>query len=486
MTTTELRHAADAYADENKPTENFADTAKLVISAASSNAKQAFLAFGGGPRPGVYVTEAILHLFARGTWSGSQTITAQRITESWKERNITWRRRPSTTSSNQASAVVGAQSSGDEVTLDVTDLVRQAYLGSGVDFHGIRLSTSASGAFPIHSHEAGDPDLRPFLEITYTHTPTQAFDLVPGDGGIISVAFPVLRWTYYDADENEQAALWVQIDADDTFGSPAYDSGWVVSADPELDLGATAYAGISDGETIYWRVKVRNADGQEGDWADPVAVTRSAKGILTINAPASLTVDPTPEIITTLQGDAQSAISYDLELISAPEGNAGPFNFGNTGTQMLWRKPRFHAPAPDGETFEFEVPRHIIRGKGTDYVYRLTIRSWGSIDERVATPGDPVYVEGVVEFSWVDSDNPPSSPNTLTVTPDPDGSPKVLLQWTIAAVPDFFRVMVDGFLLIDKIPAVDVQLDSTHYELTLTNLAAGTEHDLEVVAVETE
>jgi hypothetical protein len=475
MTTTTLRHLSDAYADQTHATENNGDNAKLVISNASSNVKRAFLFAGGGPRPGAYVLSATLHLFARGTWSGSQTLTAQRVVERWKERTLTWRRQPTTTATNEGTVSIGAQAAGDEVTIDVTDMIRQAYLGSGVDYFGIRVTASGSGSYPIHSHEASDPDLRPFLEIDYTHNPTQAYDLVPGDGQAVSVGSWVQRWTYYDAADNEQATAWVQIDTDDTFATPTFDSGWVSTTDPELDLAATAYGGLADGATVFVRVKVRNTSGQEGDWSDAVEITRSAKGTLTINAPASLTVDSTPEIITTLSGRDQVAISYELRIVEGAVGNAVP---------EIWRKPRFSAPADDGETFSFEIPRQVIRLKGTDFLYRLTVRSWDDVDERVATAGDPTYVESVVEFSWVDASSTPTPPSSITVSTT--SGPGVKLSWVRAAVPDYWAIVVDGVLLLDKVPATDYQVDSTHYELTLYSLEPGTAHDLEVVALETE
>jgi hypothetical protein len=485
MTTTVLRRCADSFVIQNRPSENFGALPKLVISNASSQNKLAYLFFGGGPTRGVYVTRALLRVYARGAWSGSHTITARRVTEEWKENSITYKRSPADTATDAATEAVVGMSSGDPIEIDVTDLVRAAFLGAGAPYTGIRLSTSGTNDYPIHSHEAKDPDLRPVLEVDYTTTPFQAFDLFPGDGAVVSIPAPFLRWTFYDADENEQAAYQVQIDSSDTFPTPDFDTGWVDSTDPEIDLGATAYTGMSNGQTIFWRVRVQNAEGIIGEWSDPAEVTRTAKGTLVINAPTSTTVDHTPEIATTLTGQAQVAIRYVIE---GPDIQSLA-DFLENGVE-LWNSGRMRAHAVDGERIEYEVPKHIVRAR--ERLYRLIVRSWDDVENRVATPGDPRYAEAIVDFQVVESSGAPGAPGALTVTQEqvtlPDGhtvyGPGVLLSWTRSAVPDFWALYVDGVLQEDKIDALDCQVSGTSYSLRWYGAEPGFAHEYEIAALE--
>ena len=225
MTTTVLTSLVDAFVDEARPAINFAEAVKLLLSNQTNARKEAYLFFGGGPRPGVYVTSATLRLTTRLAWTGSPVLTVRRVTEPWRERAITWKQQPADTSADSATESPGTPSANTIVSIDVTDMVRTAFLGSGAPFYGFHLSTSGTADRLFHSSEAKEPAHRPALEIVFSRAPTQAVDLVPGDDSVVSVTHPVLGWTHYDEDGDLQTSAQVQIDAGGNFDDPEFDTG---------------------------------------------------------------------------------------------------------------------------------------------------------------------------------------------------------------------------------------------------------------------
>lgn len=485
MTTTRLSRPIDSWVSESKPAANNAEALKLVMSNQTDDIKEAYLFFGGGPRPGVFVVEATLTVFNRGTWSGSPTLTARAIIEPWKESTLTWRRRPDTTGTNAATLSPGALTPGEQLDFDVSAMVRTAFLGSGSPFFGFRLTTTGTDDRPLHSSEAADPDLRPYLTIVYSTAAAVPFDLVPGDGSVVSVAEPVLAWAQFDIDGDDQAAFRVQLDPAADGDSPAFDSGWITSPDPELDLADTSYSGLALNASDQWRVQTEDTTGQQSEWSEWAEITRTGKGTLTIDAPTSAVEEATPTIITTLDGQDQAALRY---IIAEQLPDSGVW-------RERWDTGRFLAPAADGVAYESEVPsvgeEVTIGGRKIafppitkrDTPYRLTVYSWDDVENRVHTPGDPPYTTDSVEFTWVVSADAPDGPSTLTCVQDADNGPGVRCSWTRAAVPDDWALMVDGELKIDKVPALNWSVGAEEYEMTYYGIEPGDEHTIEILAI---
>jgi hypothetical protein len=502
MTVTRLRNCVDTFADEGHVTENFGKAGLLRLDNAGTDEKQAYLSFAGGPRPGVYVIEATLQLHARGaTFNGSQTITVDAITEPWKERTLTWRTKPDVDTTDAASLAVTTMATRSQIEIDVTDMVRTAYLGTGVAFYGFHVA-GANGV--VSSSEAEDPDLRPQLIIEYTELPAAAYDLVPGDSDVVSIGKWVQRWSYFDPEEGEQLAYQLQMSttgllsgiAGSAFAATVYDSGLVASSDPELDLSTSTYVGLANAGTVYAHVRVQNAAGQIGPYSDPVAISRQIKGSLTINAPTTEIEETTPTISTTLNGRDQRSLEYIIDRLEGEiteddvegwgdEGWGGPWGGGTTQSitslidQLpIYEKPRFKALTDDGDDYQFDLPTKVIRHRTASY--RLTVRSWDTVTNRVSTPGDKSYVEATRVFSWVDPAAAPTSPASLVGVTD---GPGLALTWTRAAVPDYYLIVIDGEDALGYIDGLDAQISGTNYGVTYYGLEPGTEAGVEVIAV---
>ena len=257
----------------------------------------------------------------------------------------------------------------------------------------------------------------------------------------------------------------------------------MVTDESQLDLADTSYAGLSDGSTVLWRVRTEDSTGQVSAWSDAVTLRRISKGTFTIDAPTTLVEEATPEIVTTLTAHAQVAIWYKLE----------EFNADNDSWRETWSTGRFAAPAGAGVSYSFEVPwaeqvpgsRAIlppIRKKSTPY--RLTVRSWDDVAGRVNTPGDKAYAEDTVTFQWVDAVTDPTAPSSLVAEQEADRGPGVVLTWTRAAVPDYWSLVVDDVLVVDKVPALDWQVSGTNYQMTYYGAEPGIEHTFEILALE--
>jgi hypothetical protein len=490
LTDTILRHVADAYVVQDKATTNFSGATKLRLSGSASQAKYAYLFFGGGPRPGVFVVSAVLRLYTRGDWTGSPTLTVKRVTSKWKEGTITWRRQPDVTSSGNVAVSTSTLGGGDPIEFDVTTMVRTAFLGSGTPFFGFQISSTGSSDRDFHSGESPTARLRPVLEITYTTESSQPIDLTPGNESVVSVSHPVLGWRQFDVDGDEQAEFRVQIDATDvTTGTPDFDSGWIISPDPEYDLSTSGFSGITNNTSVEWRVATVDDSGQQSAWSDPAVVTRTVKGTLSILSPSSQVEEATPEIATVLTGQDQSALSYLIEE-QQPDGT----------WIETWEKPHFPAEVASGLEYEFEVttpeqvrePRPSVRYRvllakpairRKDRTYRLTVRSWDDVEHRAATPGDPIYVEEQIEFTWVESVSAPPGTVSRVAEQEPYG-PGVKLTWSRTAVPAAWSLTEDGILVLDKIDATEPSLGDDTYQLIYYGSAPGIEHTYEIQALE--
>ncbi|WP_157601832.1 DNRLRE domain-containing protein, partial [Promicromonospora kroppenstedtii] len=105
---------------------------------------------------GATVTSATLTLTARGSSTGTRTVSARRATASWKASRLNWNNMPAGGPS-AGSAVVGSLSDGDTVQIDVTSFV-QAWAG-GLQNYGWRIATTATAT--TSSTASTPPTARP-------------------------------------------------------------------------------------------------------------------------------------------------------------------------------------------------------------------------------------------------------------------------------------------------------------------------------------
>ena len=340
-----------------------------------------------------------------------------------------------------------------------------ADVSNGATYYGFKITVSSDADRRLYSSEAARNEVRPQLEVEWSKAPYAPTNLAPSDGRAVSEQKPMLNWKFKDdIGDTTQAHSQVQISTSTDFSSPEYDSTKVSNTESQWDLASTAYAGLSDSDVRFWRVRVWDGAGLQSEWSDIEEFTRKTKGTLTITAPAAspnnYVVETTPPLSWTFTGRTQerAEVYLSVEL--------------NNGTFLQF----YRFPDVDTDTSVTVPSGLLVNGLN----YKVTIRVFDTID-RQAVPGDKDYVEASREFDY-QRDGTPDAPGSLTAVAD---GPAVVLTWTRTVQPDFFCLVVDGKEVNDRIEPTDVFVSGTTYSYTYWEATPGTESTYEIEAVVT-
>lgn len=456
MPTQATRYGKSTWAGSDKPSLNHAGSARLWFRGTDTYG----YVFAKSPVPaGRVVTSAVLRLFVAtpSGWAGSTAVSVRPVTESWKAGRLTWDTKP-VTGGTTVSATVTDPVLGTVVELDVTAAL-QAIAGGAANY-GFRVSTSATSTRKVWGFDSEWP---PVLEVTWTTVPTAPTDLRPS-GGAVSVAKPVLQFSATDVTNlTDLAALQVQVDPTQPATGAAFDSGWVTSTVPQLDLSATSYAGLAAGASTSWRARVRDTSGAESGWSDWVTFSRAAKPTVTINNPAATPNDyadeATPPILWTVTGGTQTR--WRVQILAGADRSRVLADSGvQAGTATSWT-----------------VPQGVLADGGA---YAVEVRAWDAV-VRVETPGDPAYAAATRAFS-TRLDATVTAPANLTVT-QVGTTPQVHLAWTRATAPDGWTILRDGRVIAADVDPDDTTTGGTAHGWTDWSAAPNRTHTWEVRAV---
>lgn len=438
MTTKTVRISYDTYAVEPKPAKSFGSSEYLRVQAAL---RQAFLWGRLAPprRSNVSVGSSVLRLYARGSSSGSRTLTVQAVGAKWTASKLTWKNKPAVTGPT-ATVVIGALSDGDVIDIDITPLTSS--MVSGAANYGVRLITNAASEHKFYGADADS--LRPRIITTWSQIP-DAPEVRPS-GGIVSQSKPTFTFDYEG--DGELTHVQLQIDPTANWVTPVFDSGAVAVAQPELATSATAFAGISNGGTVIVRGRIK-IDGVWSLWSDGAPLTRQTKGTLTITNPSSgVVTEPTPPLLGTFTGETLT--SYRVMLFTADR------------SEILWDSHRLPA---DGPTDIAITPPQKVNGhrliKAIAEGYSVCMRAHGDTD-RVQAPGETVYTETWADFvldkvDWV------VAPTGLGAVPNGD-EPGNVLTFTISPdAPDGIVVFRNGNIIEADIAPADALVSGTTY-----------------------
>lgn len=451
---------------ENVPSASYANRTSLGIRNAAGLWGQ-IETFFSRPMPlGAVITDAKLIIYSAATaQTGTLTLTARRIKTPWSTSAVTYTTRPTTYFAGTAAASkTGPVAAGAQWTIDVTTMMQSVALGD--PWYGFDLySTNINPVLPFYTGSWADPLLRPRLEVTWSDAPDKPRSLSPSGSRAISVAKPILRCDYVDVSgSTEMQSIHVQINSTAVFTSPAFDSGTVATSTPELDLNATAYGGLTDGQTVYWRVRVQDMAGLWSAWSDPVDFKRDGKGTLTLTNPSSGTPtveDSTPPFSWTFTGETQS--SYQLTITNtAPSGQVSTWTTGKK----------------TGATVSVTPPAGVITSP--DNSYEATIRVWDA-KQRETIAGDPAYSEVVRAFTYVPTATvtATSSPTATPISP----YPKVTIGWQRATAPDSFSILRNRQVIVSGLVPASVLVSGTTYAWTDTGANPQTTLVYEVQAI---
>src|SRR4030095_2899542 len=125
MPTTELRASYDTRAKQDTANTNYGEERILAIRSTGTADERSFLSFSGLPDLGSVISSATLRVFLRGAnWSGGpHDITARRITEKWKESQLTWNNQPDVDAGVSAATNVSSGVDGQSVDINVTTIL---------------------------------------------------------------------------------------------------------------------------------------------------------------------------------------------------------------------------------------------------------------------------------------------------------------------------------------------------------------------------
>lgn len=284
MPTTTTRPSADAWIDEAKPAANRPRTPRLRLRSSDTSVGKRTFVFAALPffqGSGAHVVSATLRVFAANDWSGTQTITAKRVTQRWAENRVTWNNQPAVSGTNAAQKIVTDAAEDDEIEIDLTAMV--ADVAAGQIWFGLRLELDSDSDRHLHSANSPTARLRPKLEVVWRADLEAPTPLAPIGGQSVSVASPTLTWRVEADEEFEQSASQVQISTSEDFASPAYDSGKQANVEGQWDL--TGLYSLAEDDVRYWRVRVWDDVDQESEWSEAHEFRRDDKGELTIVNP---------------------------------------------------------------------------------------------------------------------------------------------------------------------------------------------------------
>lgn len=466
-----LKSHSDAWTDQVAEHQNRGKGNRLhVRGPGSGHQRQVYLGFAK-PFPhhdNIVVLQATLQLRLKDDWGGSHTLTAKRITHTWKEHRITWDNAPDTTDRNSSTENVTGASAGDLVEIDVTDILSDISLGD--DWFGIYLELDDDVDRTFHASDSPNGAYHPKLYVQWGFAPYPPTDLSPGGGQVIGTGIPILNWAFRDIiQENTQAFSQVQLSSSSSFASPLYDSGKQANTVSNWSL-VGEYGPIADGDTVYWRVRTWDDANRVSGWSDTYHFQRVAKGTLTfVNPGPSQTVDDlTPLISWNFTGTQERARLVLLEILP------------DKTTRQRWDSGA-HKHTQPYMTIPSRNRKHPRIKRGHDYRLRLYV--WDD-EDRVSIPHDPAYAFAQIDFTY-ERDETPDPIDTLTAAISTQFAPAVLLTWTRASTPDWFAIAVNDEEVYHRIEPTDVStVTPGQYQMLYWELEPGTSSEIEVEAVE--
>lgn len=382
------------------------------------------------------------------TQTGTRTITATPLKQSVSFSKVTYVTKPTQFFGGAVSlSKTGPQAGVAEWSIDVTAQMQS--VSNGQAWYGWRLTSNFNPLVNLYAPTHPTATRRPRLEITWSDAPQKPTGLAPSGGRAVSLEKPTVKAVYTDVSGSTTlGAVHVQTSATSVFTTPAWDSGTVLADAPELDLSTTSFPGLTDGQTVWWRIRLQDAAGLWSAWSDPATFKRDIKGTLTVENPSisGLTVtDVTPPILWTFTGETQAAWQvfvwerYD----PAQPTQARPMKTSGkiTGTQTA-----------------YTLPEGWLNEAGVEY--NLAVRVWDN-KQRETIAGDPAYVQVDRVFTFTPSATV-AGPDTLTVTPHAY-QPLVTLDWSRSVAPDAFNILRNGKVIAAGLLPQDVNVGATTY-----------------------
>lgn len=456
-----VTNAVDTFVKSNGPSMTFAGADLLELSSKTGYLRYAYLFFARPFPKGVTILSAKLRLVQRNNESGSWTVHLRKVNGPWTASKTTWSNKPPAVSADTKTLTKSGTAAYTVWEFDVTSHMQA--VADGATWYGWRLETTDTANFRRFWSAQGSVSgrqVKPTLEVVYVEKPSQPTQLAPAGGRVTSLAKPTLRFDYTDAQgSTTMQGFQVQMNATNSFTSPSFDTGTVLASVPQLDLNDTAFAGLSDGQTIYWRVRVQDNSGLWSPWSDATSFTRRVKPTLTLlNPPANEIDEPTPPINWSLTGGTQTAFQV---IVKDTSGN-WLHSSGKTTSSVT----------------DYTIPAGVIKTNNASYV--LELRVWDEYN-RESSPGDATYMAAVrtVSYHYDSTTDPVTNLQAEVLYP----RPAVRLTWNRDLAPDSFVIRRDDEIIKPVLEGPDAQVSGTSYQYYDFGASPGKAHVYKVDAV---
>jgi hypothetical protein len=417
---------------QNKPSTAFGQQAKAPIESAEAMILTRAALSPEIPATAV-VSNGLLTFKQVDSVSGSVSVSVRPNVAKFDQKT-TWNRKPAGTSTT-VTLTKSSPVAGTLWTFDVTAHLQDFVDGDLTNF-GWQVTTTFGTRFYLFGAVAASG--KPSLTFTYETIPPAPQTLKP-NGAAVSIAKPVLGWDPIPG----VTAAQVQIDPAANPTAPAFDSGEVSVLSSSLALSGTAYAGLADGSTTSWRVRVRTPGGLSA-WSAWATFSRVGKGTVTITNPGVTSGDGTPPVQATFSG----TLTQWRVTLRNDAGVQLDTSGWRSDPAIEWTPLKGLTTSGQSGTFTVEAVDNVVR---------------------VATPGDPVAAIATQTFTLTLS---ASVPGMDSVVVEQRGvSPVVFLVGTRSEIPDEVAVFADG-VQIARMPGLDVFTD-TSFEIPLYNLPMG-------------
>lgn len=223
-----------------------------------------------------------------------------------------------------------------------------------------------------------------------------------------------------------------------------------------LVSGSAAWAGMTEGQTVYWRIRAKDGDGLWSVWAEPVSMTRKAKPTVTItNMGSGAAYDNSPPVIWSVSGGSQHRYRVLVDHVTDPE---------------RW--------VYDSGVIQASDLTHTIGGIRDDRTYRVVVRVWDA-EAREASPGDPTYSQASATF-YLDTDAAVAPVTGLTVYQE-GATPYVYVEFQRSTTPDKFVILRDD--AVAEVDAAELFVSGTTYRYKSYFARPNWTHTYEVRAI---
>ena len=399
----------------------------------------------------------------------AQTLTVQAISEKWSAAWANWNKQPAVLTPS-ATLAVGALADGASFEVNITALVQT--VANGGDHFGWRIKTDSTTGGRFYGFDSGDDSWT--LTVVTSDAPQEPTTLYPA-GGVVGIPVWTVSCDFTDlGGSTDMSAIQVQVDNYGDADTPDYDSGWVPSTVPELDLSRTDLPGgifdgiIAAGLSMFWRVQVKDGDGLASGWSDWVEVTYIPKPNLVLDNPASgILADATTTISAHITTGTLQA--WEVRIADGDDKTATRYQAkrDGSGTAIACDLP---VKNDDGD--------RVFKDDGT---YWLLVRAWDRLDRLRGGAGDPPYVESWTQVTF-DDDLALSPVSTLNVSQIGD-TPRVRLSWSrTAGAADGWAIYRDDERL-DRVDAADITASGGSYEWIDDSATPNRWHTYKVKAV---